>query len=416
MGSVHISVGAGFENDRRDLGVKAAQALSSMDSVGDDPNAPRYLIFECLAERTLAKQVLANSLSGQIRLALSHIEPSRELCKRHKIRVVTNLGGIDPVGVAKGLKKVFANCVIAAVTGDKLPVRREDGDNVLAKNCYTGAKGIVSALEQGADIVVTGRVSDPSLVVGPVVHELGLEWTDWDALANATLAGHLIECGTQVSGGYFSDENVDVPELENVGPPVATVTESMLRLSKPIGGGLISRATVIEQMLYEIADPGCYITPDVILDLSQVEVDVLEQSIVELTGATGHSAPAELKALLCRQTGWFAEGGIIYQGITSEYRANMAKNILIKRIDAADGRYEVLHGHLEGVPQTHLRVALRSSCKSVVEHAMNEIEALYLNGPAAGGGVSIHMVPQIETEESTVLRQEVETENAILVT
>lgn len=407
MGSIHISVGAGFENDRRDLGVVAAQALSSMESDASDNNA-RYLIFECLAERTLAKQVMANSLESQIKLARSHLEPSRELCKKHRIRVVTNLGGIDPVGVANGLKDVFGDdCVIASVTGDQLPVVAEDGDNVLAKNCYIGAKGIASALKQGADIVVTGRVADPSLVVGPVVYELGLDWTNWNAIANATLAGHLIECGTQVSGGYFSDENNRVPNLTSVGPPVATVSESTVRLSKPKGGGLLSRATVIEQMLYEIGDPSCYITPDVVLDLSYTEVIELEENVVELRGAKGHPAPANLKSLLCRHTGWFAEGSICYYGTTSEARANLAKEILKQRIDEMDARYEVLHGQSDGVLQALLRVAFRSKNKWCLEAAMNELEALYLNGPAAGGGVRTQIVPQVDTEESYVSRNDV---------
>lgn len=398
--SLHVSVGAGFENDRRDLGVMAAEALALM------PDGPRYLIFECLAERTLAKQVLANSVEAQIELALSHLAPSRMLCKQHGIRVVTNLGGIDPAGVATGVQQAFGSGYrIVAVTGDQLTPVAEDGTGTLAKNIYAGAEGIVNALEQQADIVITGRVADPSLTVGPAVHELGIAWNDWNALATATLAGHLIECGTQVTGGYFNDENSAVPDLTNVGPPVATITRDQTHLSKPCGGGLLNRATVIEQMLYEIGDPTRYITPDVILDLSDTQVIETATNEVTITSAKGHPAPSTLKTLLCRQTGWFAEATIVYVGSTSPKRASIAKDILKKRIGSSDLRLEILEGHIDGLPQALLRLAIRSSNKQQATEAINELEALYLNGPAAGGGVRSQLTPLVETIEGLVPRE-----------
>ena len=170
MQKVHVSVGAGFENDRRDLGVMAAEALALFPG-------PRYLIFECLAERTLARQVQAQDVGAQIALARSFIAPCWDLCQQHGIRIVSNFGGIAPEAVAAGLRDVVGpGANIAFISGDALSIVSQGDDapdsNLLARNVYLGAAGIVEALSQGADIVVTGRVADPSLVVGPVMHEL----------------------------------------------------------------------------------------------------------------------------------------------------------------------------------------------------------------------------------------------------
>ncbi|MEM7256749.1 MAG: acyclic terpene utilization AtuA family protein [Pseudomonadota bacterium] len=403
MKTLHISVGAGFENDRRELGLMAAEALACMPEGAD-----RYLIFECLAERTLAKQVMADSVSNQIDLALSHLKPSHKLCKQHGIRVVTNLGGIDPVGVASGVQAALGEtCRVIAVTGDRLALDQHDGESALSKNVYAGAEGIVSALQSQADIVITGRVADPALALGPAIHSLNIDWTDWHALANATLAGHLIECGTQVSGGYFSDENATVPDLDKVGPPVATVTTDSITLSKPLGGGILNRATVIEQMLYEIGDPANYITPDVVLDLTSTKADELEQNIVRVHSAKGHPAPSQLKSLLCRHSGWFAEGTIIYVGSTAATRAKAAMKILEKRIAAPDIKLEILNGHVDTVPRSLLRLALRTQEKPLATDAVNELEALYLNGPAAGGGIRSQITPLIDTIDGLVPRDAV---------
>ncbi len=400
MREVHVSVGAGFENDRRDLGVTAARALSGL-------TGSKYLIFECLAERTLALQVQKNDTAAQIALALSYVRPCWELCQAHGIRIVSNFGGFDPSAVAAGLRaELGTGARIAAVLGDSVPTNETDGADVISKNVYLGAAGIVDALQDGAQIVVTGRVADPSLVVGPTVHELGLRWDDWDALANATMAGHLIECGTQVTGGYFADLDQNVPALEAVGPPVATITKDRVKLSKPSGGGALNRATVAQQLLYEVGDPAAYLTPDVILDLSQVRITDTGSNIVILDHAKGHPAPETLKMLVCRNTGWMGEAEISYAGETAARRGQLARDVLKARLGTPDMRIELLEGATDGIPCARLRLAIRSDNHAEVQTAINEVEALYLNGPAGGGGVRKSITPLIETEASLVPRSQ----------
>lgn len=391
---VHISVGAGFENDRRDLGVMAAAALSEMDG-------PRYLIFECLAERTLALQSADPDRDALPERALSFLEPCIDAVARNGIRIVSNFGGPDPARVANRIREWLRErglkLRVCAVTGDALPF---EDPTIIAFNAYTGAAGVVEALEGGADIVVAGRVADPSLVVGPVVHELGLEWDDLDALANATMAGHLIECGTQVCGGYFADDGLDVPEIEIIGPPVVSVFRDGMDLSKPLGGGRLDRATVTQQLLYEVHDPAAYLTPDVTLDLTGVEIMQRPDEGIRLAGARGHPAPEMLKTLICRQTGWFGEAAISYTGTTAARRARIARDVLLARCSdmIGDLRLECHDGLLDGVPHSRLRVAVRNARKSSVRQVLDQLESLYTNGPAGGGGVRRALSPLVETE------------------
>ena len=291
-----------------------------------------------------------------MRHALSFLGPCIDQCRNHDIRIISNLGGADPLAVANGVQRAVGDDVtVLAVVGDALPLSDNDGQGALAKNAYVGAEGIVEALKEKADIVITGRVADPALVVGPVVHELGLRWDDWDAIATATLSGHLIECGTQVSGGYFANEASEVPDLTHVGPPVAAVTADHIVLSKPVGGGRLSRETVIQQLLYEVGDPSAYLTPDVVLDMTNVQVKDLEDGVIEVSGALGRERPAQLKTLLCRSAGWFGESEISYFGSTAGDRTLAARDILSTRLDGMDKILNVFRGEMDGVPMARLR-------------------------------------------------------------
>ena len=403
---VNIAVGAGFAGDHHDLGKRAAEALLTVDG-------PRYLIFECLAERTLALVAGASDKTIEQNAAIDFLMPCIEICTQNQIRILSNFGGTDPRGVATAIARYLhdkgLNLKVAVVTGDQIPLSYEDQKRgTICCNAYTGAKGLVDALALGADIIVAGRVADPALVVAPVVHELSLGWSDWNALASATLAGHLIECGTQVCGGYFADLDKPVPGLAALGAPIAQVRKSSVQIRKPLGGGVVSPATVKEQLLYEIGDPSAYLTPDVTLDLSHVEIEEMAPDHVSISGMTGHPKPATLKTLTCFQSGYIGEAEISYMGTTSGKRAELARDVLLSRLaDLQDCiQIDLFEGTEGATPVARIRLAIRHEKRGVVERALRDVEALYVNGPAGGGGVRKMITPMIVTKDGTVAQED----------
>ncbi len=418
MTEVHIAAGAGFANDRRELGEIAAQSLTLFQG-------RRYLIFECLAERTLALAQSADGRRRQIERAISYLEACINTCVRNDIRIISNFGGSAPREVAEAITGFLQQNnlwrKVGYVLGDELPVKVDDhGAGAIARNAYIGARGIVEALAAGADIVVTGRVADPSLVVGPVVHELRLKWSQWDRLAQATLAGHLIECGTQVCGGYFADSgNKTVPGLARPGAPIASISgdHERLILSKPLGGGILTTATVKEQLLYEIHDPACYLTPDVVMDISDVSMHQSRANQVTLTGCRGLPRPDTLKTLTCVDNGWMGEAEISYMGDTSLERAVMAKSILQERLDLiapeASPHFDIIGAMYDDVTNSQyrprdvrLRMAAASTDRQDIQLLFDEFEALYLNGPAGGGGIRMTISARTATVEGRVRQHE----------
>lgn len=226
------------------------------------------------------------------------ITPVLSDCVQYKIPIIGNFGAANPPAAAKLIKNIarqlgLRQIKIAVIEGDDITPSLDientpiwEGDSsididkqkLISANVYLGARSIADALLAGADVVVAGRVADPALVLGPVMAHYQWAWDDWDIIAQLTLAGHLLECGAQVTGGYFSDPGVkDVPNLARVGFPFAEINDDgSFVITKPIGtGGTVSAQTIKEQMLYEVHDPESYITPDVILDISQVELSVV---------------------------------------------------------------------------------------------------------------------------------------------
>ncbi len=418
MGDVHIAAGAGFSNDRRELGEIAAQSLSLFEG-------HRYLIFECLAERTLALAQTEDGRRRQVERAIGYLEACINTCILNNIKIISNFGGSAPKQVAEAiagfLKQHNLRRKIGYVLGDELPVDdNEHGGRAISRNAYIGANGIVEALDAGADIVVTGRVADPSLVVGAVAFEHGLKWIDWNRLAQATLAGHLIECGTQVCGGYFADTGAkQVPGLTRLGAPVASVARGhdRLKISKPLGGGVLTTATVTEQLLYEIHDPARYLTPDVVMDISDVAMQQTGTHEVTLTGCVGHARPDWLKTLTCVDEGWIGEGEISYMGDTSLDRAQMARAVLQQRLEtiapSASPHFDIIGSMYDdaGSGAQHprdvrLRMAVASADLQQVQALLNEVEALYLNGPAGGGGIRLNVSARTATVAGAVRQNE----------
>lgn len=446
MTTVHIGCGAGFANDRPDAALALASDLATRDG-------RRFLFFELLAERTLAEaqlRRLADPDSGYATRLFDFLEPVLEICLNAGIPIITNGGAANPGAAAWRLRQQlqggrYAAARIACVVGDDLlEVRGSlqgwlpdalDGE-VVSVNVYTGADGIVQALDEGADIVLCGRVADPSLAVGPLRHAFGWQAEDWDRIALATAVGHLLECCTQVSGGYFAHPGLkDVPDLANVGCPIASIESTgRVTIGKAAGtGGCVTERTVKEQLLYEVHDPAAYLTPDVTLDLSQARVRQVGPDLVAVEGVRGHPRPAELKGLVGLRGNWFAEAEISYAGPGALARAALARDVLLQRcarlaphltpwIDLIgvaslfnDARGEWLQQRLASTPDAQdvrLRISFVDRDKALLENLLLDAESLYTNGPAGGGGVRRHLAESLGTASflipRTAVQQQVE--------
>jgi len=438
---VFIGSAAGFAGDRSDAGVPVVEALATHSGV-------RFLIYETLAERTLALCQLdrRKDPTRGFSPALDRLlTPVLKQCLAAGIRIVGNFGAANPPAAARRIVEIARSHGlsvphIAIVEGDDLSGRlsanelaeRETGGRILAQareiisaNIYLGAQPIAQALDQGADIVVTGRVADSALALGPLLHVFRWQADDWDRLAAGTLAGHLLECGAQVTGGYFADPGYkDVPDLAEVGYPIAEIdADGDIVITKPAGtGGVVNRLTVIEQLLYEIHDPAAYVTPDVVLDLTSVDVIEIGKDRVHVTGARGKPAPEMLKATVCVDGGILGEAEISYAGVNAAARAGLAAEVicgrmrrrapgLVVRVDAI-GAVSVL-GNSSIAPDLRasesedirLRFSAQSADAAQIEMLLDEVEALYCAGPAGGAGVRRRATPRLASAACLVERR-----------
>ncbi|MBC3303181.1 DUF1446 domain-containing protein [Pseudomonas sp. SWRI18] len=416
MKTLRIGSGAGYSGDRIEPAVELAEQ-GDLD----------YLVFECLAERTiaLAQQARISDPNGGYDPLLS--ERMRRVLPfvgvqagRRRLRVVTNMGAANPVSAAIEVRRIAAALgldlkVLAVVGDDVLKVLQPDflldngqsvgalGERLISANAYLGVDGILQALRADADVVITGRVADPSLFLAPQMFELGWAADDWPRLGRGTLVGHLLECAGQVSGGYFADPGFkDVDDLARLGFPLAEINaDGEAVITKVAGsGGRVSRATCIEQLIYEVHDPAAYLTPDVTADFSRV--GFVEEGVdrVRAQGADGRARPEQLKVSVGYLEGWIGEGQMSYGGPGAVARAQLARDVVLKRLELTgvkmqDVRAELigmdsLHGPRSGVApwEVRLRVAARCEERSEAVRVGNEVETLYTNGPSGGGGAS----------------------------
>ena len=334
-----------------------------------------YLVFDFLAEITMSLLARARAKSSDAGFAPDFVRIMADLApeiQRQGIRVVANAGGVNPGACAEALRSrlesLGISMRIAVVDGDDLSDQidrlRAEGlremftgeelpDQLLSANAYLGAQPIAAALSRGADIVITGRVVDSAVTLGPLVHEFGWSWTDWDKLACGSLAGHVIECGTQCTGGLFTDWE-QVPGWDNMGFPIVECDElgQHFVLTKPSGtGGLVTPATVAEQIVYEIADPTCYELPDVRADFSQVKLRQDGPDRVHVSGARGGVAPERYKASLTYIEGWRLLGTLMIGGHQAVPKAQRVGDSILKRVQ----RLLTLR-HLPDFSQTSLEV------------------------------------------------------------
>ncbi|HEX7855907.1 MAG TPA: acyclic terpene utilization AtuA family protein [Sphingobium sp.] len=415
---LRIGSGAGFSGDRIE------PALELVEKGDLD-----YLAFECLAERTIALAQLARLRdpdAGFDPLLTARMQAVLPAARAKGVRIVTNMGAANPLGAAKEVNRVARELGLnglhtAAVMGDDVldlirdgdfPLTDRDGssrdlgDAIISANAYLGADGIVEALDNGADVVVTGRVGDPALFLGPLVHSFGWARDDWSRLGQGTLVGHLLECAGQVTGGYFADPGFkDVPDLAQLGFPFADVTsDGIATLGKVTGsGGRLTGATCKEQLLYEILDPAAYYQADVIADFTGAMVEDLGEDRVRISGGTGKQRSDTLKVSIGYRDGFIGEGQISYAGPGAEARARLALEIARERLSLTGAQVSDLRLDLIGVDasnrtddkrnrpelrEVRARLSGRAASQSQAERIGAEIEALYTNGPSGGGGVT----------------------------
>lgn len=422
MKKIRIGAGAGYAGDRIEPAVELMQK-GDLD----------YIIFECLAERTIAMGQQAkqqDSTKGYNHLLEPRMRKVLPYVKKNNIKIITNMGSANPeqatIETLKIAKKLgISDLKIATVTGDDIYSNIEKysdkdilelgtnlsdlEDKILSANVYIGAEGIVEALENDADVIITGRVADPALTMGPLFYEFG--WTleeNPNQIGQGILAGHLLECGGQVTGGFYADPGVkDVVGLDKLGFPIAEISEDgNVIITKVEGsGGEVTPDTCKEQMLYEIHDPSLYLTPDATADFSKVTFEQVDKDRVEAKNATSHGRPETLKVSIGYDDGFIGEGEISYGGSNCIARAQLAEDIVIKRLDIVGAELDEIRTDLIGYnslykdeisekltddkfSEIRLRIAGRSTKREDVVHIGNEVEALYTNGPAGGGGAS----------------------------
>ncbi len=426
-----IGCGAGFSSDRLGPAVDLV-AEGELD----------WLVLECIGERTMAfghRDRRRDPGAGYNPLLEPRMRALLPLCRRHGTRLLSNMGVANPRRAAERTVEIarelgLHGLTVAWLEGDDVtdlvapetPLVEggtvgEMENRLIAANAYLGIEHLLPALTTGADVVLTGRVADPSLFLAPLVLRFGWSAFDWQTLAGGTLVGHLLECGMQVTGGYFADPGrKDVPDLARCGFPIAEVAAdgSAVITKLDRAGGLVSTKTVEEQLLYEVHDPTAYITPDVIADFSKVAVEQQGPDRVGVAGAGGRPRPERLKVTLAFDGGWLGEAGVSYAGINALARAELARDILRERLTRIHGLRCPLRFDLIGVDSLHgtagvapvrtedirLRVACRSPRREEVELVLWETEAMLTCGPAGGGGFRGRILESVTTASTFIAR------------
>jgi hypothetical protein len=418
MRTIRIGSGAGYSGDRIEPAVELAEK-GRID----------YLVFECLGERTvaLAQQTrMKNPDGGYDPLLEERMRAVLPLCAAKGIKIVTNMGAANPEAAARKTAEIarslgLSRLKVAAIVGDDvldacksndLPIMefegtiKQLGNKLLSANAYLGAEPMAEALRGGADVVITGRASDPALFLAPMIHAFGWAMDDWNLLGQGTVAGHLLECAGQITGGYFADPPYkDIPDLARLGFPIGEVGEdgSLVITKVPGSGGAVTAQTCKEQLLYEVHDPTRYFQPDVVADFSQVCVEEVAPDRVRVSGGRGTKRTGTLKVSVGYVDSFIGEGQMSYAGPGALARGRLALDIVRERlkltsVSTSELRFDLigvdaLHGsqvsaHANEPYEVRLRVSGRTENLREAVRIGNEVETLYTNGPAGGGGAS----------------------------
>ncbi|HEY3258463.1 MAG TPA: acyclic terpene utilization AtuA family protein [Gemmatimonadaceae bacterium] len=412
---------------------------------GDSLEAPRqqveggpvdYLMLDYLAEVTMSilqKQKERDPSLGYARDFVGAIDSVLPAVTKRGVKVVANAGGVNPPACATAIRRlaearsVSDKVKVAVVTGDDLLDRLDDlidsghalsnmdtgeplasiRDKVLSANAYIGSAPIVEGLRRGANIVITGRSTDTALTMAPLRYEFSWSATDWNKLAAGIIAGHIIECGAQCSGGNCLHEWKSIPDLANVGYPIAEARPdgTFVVTKHPGTGGRVSVPSITEQLVYEMGDPREYITPDVIADFTSIRLRADGADRVEVSGITGRPPTDKLKVSIAYRAGFKAVGSLVYSWPDALDKAELADRVLRERLDRLGLRFDQIltefvgasatHGPLaerelesirKGLPEVQLRIGVRGDDSKTVERFTREIAPLVLNGPPSVTG------------------------------
>jgi Acyclic terpene utilisation family protein AtuA len=426
MQTIRIGNGCGFWGDNLD-----APILLARDGKLD------YLTLEYLAELTMSILGLQKQRDPHAGYASDFLDVLERLApilqQQPKLKIITNAGGMNPHACARRARDILAKSGlqgrrIGVLSGDDLMPRMDEllahghaltnldtgaplatvRERMVSANAYLGAAPIVEALQQGADIVITGRVADASLTVAPAVHTFGWKWDAWDRLAGATVAGHLIECGAQVTGGLWCHWE-EAKDLANVGYPFVDIdSDGSFAISKPDGsGGAVNLETVSEQLLYEVGDPAAYLTPDVVADFASVHLNEIKADRVQVSSARGKPATDTYKVSIVYRNGFQASGMLVILGPDAVIKAQRSGEMLIerlRRIDVVPERHLIetlgagacVPGVLRNAPEPAevvLRVAVQDSRRHVVERFTKEFAPLVTAGPPGVTGYTTGRPP-----------------------
>lgn len=400
-----------------------------------------YLVFECLAERTIAeaqRKKLANPAAGYNPMLEDRMRTFLPLMREYGFRIVSNMGAANTPAAIKKILEIakeldITGLKIAYITGDDItskismygntPLLDSDAPlgsltEIISANVYLGADAITEALDQGADIVITGRVADPSLFVGPILHEFHWAKDDQDKVGQALLVGHLMECCAQLTGGYYADPGYkDIPDLHRLGHPIAEIDEEAnVLFTKAAGsGGRVCTDICKEQLLYEIGNPACYITPDAIADFSHVHFQQLADDVVAAYGATSKPATATYKVNIGYLDGYMGVGEVSYGGTNALARAKLAAEVIQKRweiigVSPEERRidfigYNSLYGDAISskiktgdFSEIRLRIAVRTKTEREAVLLIRELQCMYINGPAGSAGIESFVEPVLAVE------------------
>ena len=440
-GTFRLGTGAGFSADRLDPAVDLVER-GRLDAI----------VFECLGERTLAfayRDRAADPYRGYTPLLERRMRAILPGAMANGVRVITNMGAANPPRAAAITRDIarelgLADVRIAYIEGDDVsegvgphtPLWEgmtvgEVGRRFIGAHAYLGADAMMAAFESQAQVIITGRVADPSLFVAPLRHHFGWSGDDWQTLGAGTLVGHLMECAGQITGGYFADPGYkNVSGLARLGFPIAEVqpdgSACITKLQHT--GGVVDARTVKEQLLYEVHDPCRYLTPDVCADFSGVRIEPLAPDRVAISGAGGAAAPDAYKLTVAFDGGYLAEAGISYAGPGAQARAELAGRVVEERMASVHGsnaplRVDIigagsLHGstgrYHDAAEDVRLRCALRASSVENAELLLWEVESLLCCGPAGGGGYRGAITPSVITYSASMAREKVTTHTKIL--